>query len=392
MVMSFPTSLLAFIELWGLTQSLITAIAIVTVIVLFLPLTAVTYYVFRRRRQELGKLRVLNLLEVDDHYKQIYGVYSQGIGMEARKLKYRQAFGELLLLSIAVCYAMAIAALGLSLLVMGDQIGFSEIPSIDVNGISFPQEGSRIVLGMAFLGAYIWGLKFLFHRYAQNDILPIVYFSLGFRMIFASLIALVAFNATDALLGGQSDSAIPLNIWPTLAFLIGMFPQRGLYWISSKLPFISSAQHPATRNAPLEMIEGLSSNDILRLDELGIENCYDLASIDFIPLILETPYSARQVVDWILQAKLCSYFGESVVDLRKYGIRHITQLASIRNEAELKAIAEETSVTFYALKMAQQSLDENRHEIERLTRVGLKLSIFTGYGVSDLTRSQQETQ
>lgn len=38
--MSFPTSLLAFIKLWGLTRSLTTAIAIVTVIVLFLSLTA----------------------------------------------------------------------------------------------------------------------------------------------------------------------------------------------------------------------------------------------------------------------------------------------------------------------------------------------------------------
>ena len=116
-------------------------------------------------------------------------------------------------------------------------------------------------------------------------------------------------------------------------------------------------------------------NDILRLDELGIENCYDLATIDFIPLVLKTPYSARQIVDWILQAKLCSCFSESVIDLRKYGIRHITQLAPLTDK-QLSAIAEETSVTLYALEMAKKSV-ENDQEIHRLAEVGMKLSVFS---------------
>lgn len=371
----------------GLNWNLVTASLVVLVIVLFLPLTALTYFVFRRRHQQLEKLRILRILDVDSHYRQMYGLDVKAateIGRTPQHFRYRRTLDELFLLSIAVSYAMLIAAMGLSLLVMGEKIGFSEFPHIMIGELQFPQSGSRMVFGMAFLGAYVWGLKFLFHRYAQNDILPIVYFSLGFRMIFASLIAVVAFNATDALLGGDSKSTIPLNIWPTLAFTIGMFPQRGLYWISAKIPFISSDRHPSTREAPLEMIEGLSSNDILRLDELGIESCYDLATIDFIPLVLQTPYSARQLVDWILQAKLCSYFGDGVADLRKFGIRHIDQLEPIKDE-ELKAIAEETSVTFYALKMAQQAVIDEQPEITRLTEAGLKLSIFTGY-------RQQETR
>ena len=36
----------------------------------------------------------------------------------------------------------------------------------------------------------------------------------------------------------------------------------------------------------------------------------------FVPLTLKTPYSTRQLIDCILQAKACVYFGEDVKDLR----------------------------------------------------------------------------
>lgn len=364
----------------SLFASLFPGALVVFALVLFLPMTALTYFVVRRQQQQLEKLRILSILDVDNRYKRMFGYDivqpEETEGKVTKTLRYKRAFDDFLLLSLAVLYAMIIAGFGLTLLILGKELGLSEIVLYSNADFEFPRQGSRIVVGMAFLGAYIWGLKFIFHRYAQNDILPIVYFSLGFRMLFASLVALVAFNATDALLGGNAGkNAIPLNIWPTLAFMIGMFPQRGLHWISSKIPIIAANTHPASREAPLEMIEGLSSNDILRLDELGIENCYDLATIDFIPLVLKTPYSARQIVDWILQAKLCSCFSESVIDLRKYGIRHITQLAPLTDK-QLSAIAEETSVTLYALEMAKKSV-ENDQEIHRLAEVGMKLSVFS---------------
>ena len=43
---------------------------------------------------------------------------------------------------------------------------------------------------------------------------------------------------------------------------------------------------------------------------------YDLAGADFIPLILDSPYSARILEDWILQAKLCMYCSDSMQVLR----------------------------------------------------------------------------
>jgi predicted RecB family nuclease len=59
----------------------------------------------------------------------------------------------------------------------------------------------------------------------------------------------------------------------------------------------------AVPRAPLGMVEGIENHDRLRLEELGIDTCYDLATADFVPLVLRMPYSALQLIDWILQAK-----------------------------------------------------------------------------------------
>jgi hypothetical protein len=106
------------------------------------------------------------------------------------------------------------------------------------------------------------------------------------------------------------------------------------------MPILSSKSNASVREAPLEMIEGIELHDVLRLEELGIETCYDLATADAIPLTLRTPYSARQLIDWILQAKLCVYFGEAVKDLRQHGIRVIIDLEPL--EAQDLETLEET--------------------------------------------------
>ena len=147
------------------------------------------------------------------------------------------------------------------------------------------------------------------------------------RIILAAIVAVIVYNAYSALAGDSaSDGGITANIWPALAFMIGIFPQRGLRWLSDKNPMLAQAGDASVRPAPLEMIEGIEAHDVLRLEELGIDNCYDLATADFIPVLLKTPYSARELIDWILQAKLCVYFGDSVKELRRLGIRTIIDL------------------------------------------------------------------
>ena len=210
----------------------------------------------------------------------------------------------------AVAYASIIVGFGLAMLFFSVELGLvdAEFPAFAIAGVDFPQRGSRIVFAMAFLGAYLSGLQHIYRRYAANDLSPTLYYGLAMRIILAAIVAVIIYNAYTALAGtSESDSGITANIWPALAFLIGIFPQRGLRWMSDRTPMLSQAGDPAVRPAPLEMIEGVEAHDVLRLEELGIDNCYDLATADFIPVLLKTPYSARQLIDWILQAKLCVY-------------------------------------------------------------------------------------
>lgn len=346
-----------------------TAVHLTAVIVLslFLPLTALSYHFFRRDRGLLEINRILDLLDIDDAYRQVFAAE------KAHKM------GEYVLLLWAVVYASVVSCIGLAILLLADQLGVSEFPPVPLSDtLVFPQPGSRLIFGMAFLGAYVWGLHYIFQRYSLNDLVPSVYYSLGIRMILASLTALVMYNATDALLGGEGGSGeIVAPLWPALAFLIGMFPRSGLRWLTERVPMLSSEEHPSVRKTPLTMIEGLGNYDSLRLEELGIDTCYDLATADFVPLILKTPYSARQLVDWILQAKLCACFGDGVQDLRIHGLRTIADLGSLGDDA-LDELAAETSLTRSALRQARESVRTDL-EIKRLQRIGKRLSQFARY-------------
>jgi hypothetical protein len=198
-------------------------------------------------------------------------------------------------------------------------------------------------------------------------------------MILSSLIALVLFNLTDLLvLGesrGESVDQFFIRIWPAIAFGIGMFPNQGIRWFMEHIPLFSSQDHPSVRKTPIDMIEGVCGYDILRLEELGINNCYDLATADFVPLVLTTPYSARQLADWILQAKLCACFGDKVRELRENGIRTILDL-EVLGEDEIIRLSTESSLNKMSLMSAQKAIVGDR-EIQKLRDVAYMLGRYT---------------
>jgi hypothetical protein len=341
-------------------SSILTAKLIVfTVLYLFLPLTALTYYVFRRHRRTYELERILAILQIDPVYRQAYN--------EERSGHY---------FLWAVVYASVVSGIGLGLLFLGPEMRVDEFPSVAFGKALFPQRGSRLVLGMAFFGAYLWGLQYVLRRYVLNDLIPSVYYGLSMRMILAAITALVVYNAYEAL-AGSSDSGgdVTSKIWPALAFLIGTFPQRGVRWLTDRLPMLAPETEASVRKAPLEMVEGIESHDSLRLEELGIDTCYDLATADFVPLMLKTPYSARQLIDWILQAKLCVYFGAAVKDLRQQGFRTVIDLEHL-TQKEIETLAAETALTKSALEHAQQSVKRDAAELARLREAGQLLGTF----------------
>jgi hypothetical protein len=331
----------------------------VSVLYLFLPLSALTYFLFRRDRKAAEVERVFTVLRIDPVHRQPYHGARSGAYFLC-----------------AVAYASAVSGIGLVLLFLGPEMELAEFPSVELRDMQFPQAGSRLVFGMAFLGAYLWGLQYVFRRYALTDLIPGVYYGLSLRLLMASVTALVLYNVYAALADGESaGSGIASNVWPALAFLIGIFPQRGVRWLTERLPMLSAEADPTVRRLPLEMIEGIESHDSLRLEELGIDTCYDLAMADFVPLVLKTPYSARQLVDWTLQAKMCLYFGDAVKDLRQRGIRTIVDLDQLTQE-DIEILAAETASTRSALQRALVSAKSDP-EIRRLRAVGQLLGRFT---------------
>ena len=111
------------------------------------------------------------------------------------------------------------------------------------------------------------------------------------------------------------------------------------------------------------------------------------------PLAISTPYSARTLIDWILQAKLCVYAGDAMGDLRAYGIRTIVDLEGMDNK-ELDTLALETSITRPALDQAMRYL-ERAPEVPRLRKIGQLMGIFAGAvpdGVLVREPREKETQ
>jgi len=334
---------------------------VAVVFYLFLPLTALTYYFSRRQRRVIEVDRMLAILNVDPQYAKAYLPDTLSTYLWA------------------VSYASVISCIGLALLFFSREIGLSngEFPAVTLSDVEFPQKGSRIVFAMAFLGVYLSGLQHIYRRYAANDLSPTLYYGFSMRVIYAAVVAMVIFNAFSALSGGEgSGGGITANIWPALAFLIGIFPQRGMRYLSDKVPMLTQANDPTVQPAPLEMIEGIETHDVLRMEELGVDTCYDLATADFVPLLLKTPYSGRQLIDWILQAKLCVYFGDNVKELRRYGIRTVVDLEAL-SPAEIETLPTDTSVTANVLTRAIASA-RNNPEIVRLREVGQLLGMFWG--------------
>jgi hypothetical protein len=350
---------------------IVSKVILVMVLFLFLPLTALTYYVFRRHRRRYEVERIFTRLHIDSAYQKAYD---------------NETVGYYLLWTVG--YASVVGSLGLILVFMGPEIGLDEFPSLKFGTQTdtatkipgFPQQGSRLVVGMALLGAYVWGLQHIVRRYVLNDLLPSVYYALSLRVILAGVTALVLYNAYAALTsvdtsGTASGGVVLSNIWPSLAFLIGTFPKRGLRWLTDRLPMLGPESEASVRRAPLELIEGIELHDSLRLEELGIDTCYDLAMADFVPLMLKSPYSARQLIDWMLQAKLCVYFGDAVTNLRQQGFRTVIDLEQL-TQTEIEKLSTETALTKSALEHAQQSVKKETAELERLRKAGQLLGTF----------------
>ena len=229
---------------------------------------------------------------------------------------------------------------------------------------------SMVVLTMAFLGAYIWSCSNIIRRLVAGDLAPLEYFNTTLRMILAPLLSLMVSFLFQA--GGAPRVA--MQSLPVIAFMTGMLPGVVLAYLEEQVRRLLKLSKHGAPELPLTMIEGLNRFHAVRLGEVGVDNAQNLAEANLIGLVLKTPFSGNQLIDWIAQAKLFVYVKEAIEPLRRNGVRSAFDLAElakdearIRELARLAEIPELTLVTIADRLMADAS-------IGRLAQFRLRLS------------------
>lgn len=219
------------------------------------------------------------------------------------------------------------------------------------------EKRSIAIVAWALLGGYLNGAQYIYRRFATVDLTPGNFYSLGIRMVLATVVSLMLSYVLP------DDGAFSPNLILILAFLTGMFPERGLKVLMSRVEKFFPAKGSAeAENIPLEAIEGISYFHKLRLTEVGIDNVQNLANYDFLLLVIKTPFPIRILLDWVSQAKLMTEFREDTASLHKAGIRSALDLldALKANPGRIDEVARLTGLEKLLLEINLKNLEKDR--------------------------------
>jgi hypothetical protein len=78
-----------------------------------------------------------------------------------------------------------------------------------------------------------------------------------------------------------------------------------------------------------------------------------------IELILKTPFKPRQLIDWMLQGRLCLHFKSDTKKLRKAGIRTILGFKLIGDAEKLPTLAESTGLNIGYLETVYEIIKDS---------------------------------
>ena len=295
----------------GLSSLSIASKSLVVIIVSgFMPLTAMTFFYFMMPNKEREYSKALD---------------EMGIG-SSRKVRDVLSPAKYIL---PVGFAFLICFLAITFFMFASEFTVGLNQSLFLEGASFGEGGvglirkSLSVLSWAFMGSFIWSSQNIIRRLIAYDLSPNVYYSAGIRIILATSVALSFsfFLSRDA-----TASFGLLNTLPVIAFLTGMFPERIMQYLINFYKNFVNPDDLNEKELSLYRIEGMSMQHKERLQEMGIDNAQNLATASLTQLLIETPYGARQLLDWIGQAKLLCYAKNDIDNLRSVGIRTVFDL------------------------------------------------------------------
>lgn len=295
------------------TLSEIFATRVVESIALFLlfvgifPLSAIAFL----------KLEVPSLMELLTNDRKMLGKTSLSGTGDGRQISGRWDWRSY---SLHCCLAIFATAAGTGL--------FFRTPDglLDVNTLRGMQLG--------FLGAYVYSLHLIYRRYTTRDLMPHVYLSCAVGMIAGMIINYFAFAVMTTVVTSAPSQAEFTGVGAggaaILAFSFGYFPNLAIRWFRRFSRTSVQDRQRRSDALPLSLIDGISDLHESRLLDEGIDNVQNLASVDIDDMIEKTPYSAKQIVEWVDQSILYLYIDPSEIDsLRRAGVRSVSDFRDV---------------------------------------------------------------
>lgn len=312
------------------TFSVFSKILIIIIIGGFMPLTAMTFLKVMVGNKEVEYKKALDDMNINSSRK-VEDTYS------ASKF------------FLPVAFATTICLLAITYFTFAEQFASGINDNLLLTGAFFGEGNKELiyqsiaVLSMAFLGGFLWSAQNIIRRLIAYDLAPNVYYSAGIRIILASVIALVL-----SFIIGADSSASVLSFKSSLgaiSFLTGMFPERVLSYLVNLYKQFVSPDKLNDEALSLYKIEGMSMQHKERLNEIGIDNVQNLSESSLTKLLIETPFGARLLLDWIGQAKLLCYVKENITELRNIGIRSVFDMMKVEKTApELQQMADAAGI------------------------------------------------
>ena len=184
---------------------------------------------------------------------------------------------------------------------------------------------TALVLGAAFVGAYIWSIDFLILRIANFDLSPLSFLRAAGHVLMTVFVAWVLCQVVAAP-GIREKVAVTVVLG--IAFLSGLYPSLGLNVLVERLPHWLRLKRDVpqandiSRSFPLDLIDGIDPSIKFRLNQLEIAEVQNLATANPILLYVEAPYGLLEVIDWMAQAQLLAELGpERFLEARSHGVR-----------------------------------------------------------------------
>lgn len=228
---------------------------------------------------------------------------------------------------------------------------------------------TALIMGAAFVGAYIWSVNYLILRIANFDLSPISFLSTSAHI----LITVFAAWVLRQVIAVPAPEAIGVAILLGIAFLSGLYPSLGVNVLVDRLPAwlrfkreVAEASQ-IKRSFPLDLIDGIDTTIKFRLNGLDVTEVQNLATANPIELFVETPYGFGQIFDWMAQAQVLAELGpQRFVRARDAGIRDMKCVLDLSRTETGRALlkpffAADTNETDDALHVRIDSIANKLH-------------------------------